>query len=97
MLIAQGSNINVMDQNGWTGMHYATKAGYTDVVKLFVSISAADYNNYIIRVQFGKTKYVRYGMNKDWGSGYGRLQYIRLSKNHARWVWIFFDPAYFFD
>jgi ankyrin repeat protein len=29
-----------MDQNGWTGMHYATKAGYTDVVKLFVNSSA---------------------------------------------------------
>lgn len=40
LLIAQGSNINVMDQNGWTGMHYATKAGHLDVVKLFVNSSA---------------------------------------------------------
>jgi serine/threonine-protein phosphatase 6 regulatory ankyrin repeat subunit B len=40
LLIAQGSNINVMDQHGWTGMHYATKAGHTNVVKLFVNSSA---------------------------------------------------------
>jgi len=54
LLIAQGSNINVMDQvnqnfdvflnllnqNGWTGMHYATKADWLDVVKLFVNSSA---------------------------------------------------------
>lgn len=40
LLIAQGSNINVMDQNGWTGMHFATKAGHLDVVKLFVMSSA---------------------------------------------------------
>uniref|UniRef100_A0A1I8AYW8 ANK_REP_REGION domain-containing protein n=1 Tax=Meloidogyne hapla TaxID=6305 RepID=A0A1I8AYW8_MELHA len=40
LLIAQGSNINVMDQNGWTSMHYATKAGHLDVVKLFVNSSA---------------------------------------------------------
>ncbi|VDL67399.1 unnamed protein product, partial [Nippostrongylus brasiliensis] len=45
LLIAQGSNINVMDQNftfqnGWTGMHFATKAGHLNVVKLFVKSSA---------------------------------------------------------
>lgn len=40
LLIAQGSNINVMDQNGWTSMHHATKAGHLNVLKLFMQSSA---------------------------------------------------------
>lgn len=33
-------SIKKLLQNGWTGMHYATKAGHINVVKLFVKSSA---------------------------------------------------------
>uniref|UniRef100_A0AC35TT07 ANK_REP_REGION domain-containing protein n=1 Tax=Rhabditophanes sp. KR3021 TaxID=114890 RepID=A0AC35TT07_9BILA len=40
LLIAQGSNINGMDQLGITGLHSAARAGYLNVVKLFIESSA---------------------------------------------------------
>lgn len=40
VLIAQGSNINAMDQNGWTALHFATKAGHLTVCQLLIESSA---------------------------------------------------------
>lgn len=40
LLIGQGAQMNFQDDRGWTPLHYASKHGYLDVVKLLVESGA---------------------------------------------------------